>query len=131
MEQRGRDISSPAIWATKILAHFGDNNVAQMSRQICSHTPVHISTPQNHAALTSARLRFKQELSTAASNWTSSKLKEINNAKHGTSFWRNIQKGFSNKKDQMVASLRSQSGLCFDEPDKAKLLLNTFLAVAI
>ena len=36
---QGRDISSPAIWATKISAHFGDNNVAQMSRQICSHTP--------------------------------------------------------------------------------------------
>ena len=36
---RGRDVSSPAIWATKISAHFGDNNVAQMFRQICSHTP--------------------------------------------------------------------------------------------
>ena len=39
----GRNVSSPAIWATKISAHFGDNNVAQMSRrlngQICSHTP--------------------------------------------------------------------------------------------
>ena len=35
----GRDISSPAIWAAKISAHFGDNSVAQMSRQICSHTP--------------------------------------------------------------------------------------------
>ena len=30
----GRDISSPAIWATKISAHFVDNNVAQMSHQI-------------------------------------------------------------------------------------------------
>ena len=28
----------------------------------------------------------------------------------------------------MVAPLRSQSGLCFDEPDKAKLLLNTFFS---
>ena len=28
----GRDISSPAIWATKIFAHFGDNN-AQMPRK--------------------------------------------------------------------------------------------------
>ena len=37
--ERGRDISSPAIWATNISAHLGDNNVAQMSRQICSHTP--------------------------------------------------------------------------------------------
>ena len=36
---QGRDISSPAIWATKISANFGNNNVAQMSRQICSHTP--------------------------------------------------------------------------------------------
>ena len=36
---RGRDISSPAIWATKISAHFGYKNVAQMSHQICSHTP--------------------------------------------------------------------------------------------
>ena len=36
---RGKDFSSPAIWATKISAHFGDINVAQMSRQICSHTP--------------------------------------------------------------------------------------------
>ena len=35
----GRNISSPAIWATKISAHSGDINVAQMSRQICSHTP--------------------------------------------------------------------------------------------
>ena len=35
----GRDISLPAIWATKNSAHYGDNNVAQMSRQICSHTP--------------------------------------------------------------------------------------------
>ena len=39
----GRDISSPTNYATKILAHFGDNDVAQMSRrlngQICSHTP--------------------------------------------------------------------------------------------
>ena len=39
----GQNVSSPAIWATKISAHFGDNNVAQMSRslnvQICSHTP--------------------------------------------------------------------------------------------
>ena len=34
-----RDISSPAIWATKISAHFGDNNADQMSRQVCSHTP--------------------------------------------------------------------------------------------
>ena len=33
------NISSPAIWATKISAHFGDNNVIQLSRQICSHTP--------------------------------------------------------------------------------------------
>ena len=36
-------VSSQAIWATKISAHFGDNNVAQMSRrlngQICSHNP--------------------------------------------------------------------------------------------
>ena len=37
--RRGRDISSRAIWAAKTSAHFGDNNVAQMSRQICSHTP--------------------------------------------------------------------------------------------
>ena len=41
--RRGRDVSSPAIWATKISSHFGDNNVAQMSRRlnghICSHTP--------------------------------------------------------------------------------------------
>ena len=41
--ERGRDISSPAIWATKISAHFGDNIVAQMSRrlngQLCSHSP--------------------------------------------------------------------------------------------
>ena len=37
--QRGRDVSSPALWATKIFAHFGANNVAQMSRQTCSHTP--------------------------------------------------------------------------------------------
>ena len=36
---RGREISSPAIWSTKISAHFGDINAAQMSRQICSHTP--------------------------------------------------------------------------------------------
>ena len=28
----------------------------------------------------------------------------------------------------MVAPLRSQSGLCFDEPDKAKLLLNKFFS---
>ena len=35
---RGRDISSPAIWAIKISAHFGDNNVAKTSHQICSHT---------------------------------------------------------------------------------------------
>ena len=43
LKNSGRDVSSPAIWATKISAHFGDNNVAQMSRslngQICSHTP--------------------------------------------------------------------------------------------
>ena len=41
--KRGRDVSSPAIWSTKISAHFGDNNVAQMcsrlNGQICSHTP--------------------------------------------------------------------------------------------
>ena len=36
--RKGRDISSPAIWATKISALFDDNNVAQMSRQIRSHT---------------------------------------------------------------------------------------------
>ena len=39
----GTDVSSPAIWATKISAHFGDNTVTQMSRrlngQICSYTP--------------------------------------------------------------------------------------------
>ena len=39
----GRDVLSPAIWATKISAHFGDNNVAQMSDRLngqkCSHTP--------------------------------------------------------------------------------------------
>ena len=35
----GRDTSSPAIWTTKISAHFDDNNVAKMSRQICSHIP--------------------------------------------------------------------------------------------
>ena len=39
----GRYVSSPAIWATKISAHFGDNNVAQISRRLngqkCSHTP--------------------------------------------------------------------------------------------
>ena len=28
----------------------------------------------------------------------------------------------------MVAPLRSQSGLCFDEPAKAKLLLDTFFS---
>ena len=27
---RGRDDSSPTIWTTKISAHFGDNNIAQM-----------------------------------------------------------------------------------------------------
>ena len=32
----GREISSPAIWATKISTQFGDNNVAQMSRQFCA-----------------------------------------------------------------------------------------------
>ena len=37
--RRGKDISSPAIWATKISAHFSNKNVAQISRQICSHTP--------------------------------------------------------------------------------------------
>ena len=41
MTPAGRDVSSPAIWATKISAHF--SNVAQMSRrlngQVCSHTP--------------------------------------------------------------------------------------------
>ena len=32
--ERGRDVSSPVIWATKISAHLGDKNVAQMSRSI-------------------------------------------------------------------------------------------------
>ena len=59
---RGRDVSSPAIWATKIPAHFGDNNVAQMTRrlngQICSHTPSALNAgakrsdvPYGHASL--------------------------------------------------------------------------------
>ena len=56
--ERGRDISSPAIWATKISVHFGDNNVAQMSRQICSHTPSPLNAvakrsdvPYGHASM--------------------------------------------------------------------------------
>ena len=58
----GRDVSSPAIWATKISAHFGDNNVAQMSRrlygQICSHNPSALNAgakrsdvPYGHASM--------------------------------------------------------------------------------
>ena len=54
----GRDISSPAIWATKISAHFGDNNVAQISRQICSHIPSALNSgakrsdvPYGHASM--------------------------------------------------------------------------------
>ena len=54
-------VSSPAIWATKISAHFGDN-VAQMSRrlngQICSHTPSALNAgakrsdvPYGHASM--------------------------------------------------------------------------------
>ena len=56
--ERGRDISSPAIWVTKICAHFGDKNVAQMSRQICSHTPCALNAgakrsdvPYDHASM--------------------------------------------------------------------------------
>ena len=54
----GRDISSPAIWVTKISAHFGDNNFAQMSHQICSHTPSALNAgtkqsdvPYDHASM--------------------------------------------------------------------------------
>ena len=61
-QPRGRDISSPAIWATKISAHFSDNNVAQKSRrlngQICSHTPSALNegakrsdVPYGHASM--------------------------------------------------------------------------------
>ena len=43
VRKEGRDVSSPAIRATKISAHVDDNNVAQMSRRlnghIYSHTP--------------------------------------------------------------------------------------------
>ena len=112
---------------------FWTDVLTQLSNEVraLNKTFKRTSTTQNHAALTSARLWFKQELSTAASNWTSSKLKEINNAKHYNSFWRNIQKVFPNKKDQMVAPLRSQSGLCFDEPDKQNYCSTRFSVVAI
>ena len=60
--QRGRDVSSPVISATKISAHFGDNNFAQMSRRlngrICSHTPSALNAgakrsdmPYGHASM--------------------------------------------------------------------------------
>ena len=54
--RRGRDVSSPAIWATKISDHFGDNNVAQMSRrlngQIYSHTPSALNTGTKRSGAT-------------------------------------------------------------------------------
>ena len=50
--KRARDISSPAIWTTEISAHFGDNNVAQMSRQICSHTPSALNAEAKRSAAT-------------------------------------------------------------------------------
>ena len=53
----GRNVSSPAIWATKISAHFDDNNVAQMSRrlngQICSHTPSALNAGAKRSGATS------------------------------------------------------------------------------
>ena len=45
-----------AIWATKISALFGDNNIAQMSRrlngQICSHTPSALNTGAKRSGAT-------------------------------------------------------------------------------
>ena len=49
-ENWGRDVSSPAIWATKISAHFSDNNVAQMSRRLNSQRRSHTPSALNAGA---------------------------------------------------------------------------------
>ena len=67
---------------TKVISkhskQFWTDVLTQLSDEVraLNKTFKRTSTPQNHAAITSGRLRFKQELSTAASNWTSSKLKK-------------------------------------------------------
>ena len=44
------------------------------------------STPANLAALNDAPKNFKEDIETAASNWTKQQLQDFNSARHGTEF---------------------------------------------
>ena len=48
--RRGRDVLSPAIWATTISAHFSYSNVAQMSRRLNGQTCSHFTSALNAGA---------------------------------------------------------------------------------
>ena len=61
----GRDVSSPAIRATKTLAYFDDNNVALMSRrlngQICSHTPSALNAGAKRVAVNRSKFSGRKD----------------------------------------------------------------------
>ena len=103
---------------------FWNDQLTQLNNEVRSlgKTYKRTSTPQNHEALLKARARFKEELSTEASNWTHRKLQEVNQAKHGNAFWKSIKRVFPTIKDQIPSSLKSTSGLCFDSDQKARIL---------
>ena len=120
----------PTKSTTKHSKPFWNDQLTQLSNEVRSRgkTYKRTSTPQNHEALLKARARFKEELSTAASQWTLRKLQEVNQAKHGNEFWKSIKRVFPTNKDQIPSPLKSTSGLCFDSDQKERILLDTFFS---
>ena len=120
----------PTKSITKHSKPFSNDQATQLSNEVRSlgKTYKSTSTPQNHEALLKARARFKEELSTSASEWTLRKLQDVNQAKHGNAFWKSIKRVFPTIKDQIRSPLKSTSGLCFESDQKARILLDTFFS---
>ena len=127
------DVNREAIPTKSFTKHskpFWNDQLTQLSNEsrTLRKTYKRTWTPQNPEALLKARARFKEELSTAASQWTLRKLQEVNQAKHGRAFWKSIKTVFPTKKDQIPSPLKSTPGLCFDSDQKARILLDTFFS---
>ena len=116
---------------TKHCKPFWTKTLTELSLQLRTLRKVfkRTSTPANMVALNRARIKFKSELRDAASNWTHSRLNEINKQRHGNQFWKELRKVFPSQKDDMLAPLKSSDGrLCFSPHEKSKVLMDTFFS---
>ena len=72
----------------------------------------------------------EKKIETTASNCTRKTLQDFNNVHHGSEFWKNFEKIFSNEKDTMAAPLNCKNGLRFKATETADVSWNSCILSA-